>query len=166
VRRVSLSGVAPGTIVDYSITTEELKPFLPRDFFLSWSVSTGLQVARSRYVVDLPVGLTPRIEERNLSFKRDERVNGGRRVFTWATANVSRVKSEPLAADSNDVYMSILVSSLIAWADIARWYAALARHIEGTTGVQPKEALPDLITWLREVGKNDAKLIVLTREAR
>ena len=126
-RRVSLSGVAPGTIVDYSVTTEELKPFLPRDFFATWSVSTGLQVARSRYVIDLPASVTPRIRERNLTFKRVERVAGARRVYTWATANVPKVKREPLAADSNDVYQSILVSSPIEWSDIAKWYAALAK---------------------------------------
>jgi transglutaminase-like putative cysteine protease len=127
VRRLSLSGVAPGTIVDYSVTTEELKPFLPRDFFASWSVSTGLQVARSRYVIDLPAALAPRIHERNLSFKRAERVAGTRRVYTWATANIAKVKPEPLAADSNDVYQSIYVSSPIEWSDIAKWYAALAK---------------------------------------
>ena len=127
VRRVSLSGVAPGTIVDYSVTTWELKPMPPRDFFASWSVSTGLPVARSRYVINLPASLTPRIHERNLDFKRKEQVVGSRRIYTWATANVARVKGEPLAADSNDVFMGITVSSPIEWVDLARWYADLSR---------------------------------------
>jgi transglutaminase-like putative cysteine protease len=127
VRRVSLSGVAPGTIVDYSVTTEELKPTPPRDFFASWSVSTGLPVARSRYIINLPASLTPRIHERNLDFKRTEQVVGARRIYTWATANVPRVKGEPLAADSNDVYMGITLSSPIEWGDLARWYADLSR---------------------------------------
>ncbi len=127
VRRVSLSGVAPGTIIDYSYTTEELKPFLPGDYFNSWSVSTGLQVARSRYVVDLPAAVTPRLHERNLNFQRVERTANGRRVYTWATANLPKVKAEALAADSNDVYMSVAVSSPTTWEGIARWYAGLAR---------------------------------------
>jgi transglutaminase-like putative cysteine protease len=130
VRRVSLSGVAPGTIVDFSVTTEELKPFLPRDFFQSWGVSTGLQVARSRFVVDVPVSVTPRIYERNLNFARTERVANGRRVYTWATANLPKVKPEPLAADSNSVYMSLIVSSPVTWGDVAHWYAGLARTQE------------------------------------
>jgi transglutaminase-like putative cysteine protease len=130
VRRASLSGVAPGTIVDYSYTTEELKPFLPRDFFQSWGVSTGLQVARSRFMVDLPVSVTPRISEKNLNFARTERVAGGRRIYTWATANLPKVKPEPLAADSNGVYMSLIVSSPITWGDVAHWYAGLARPQE------------------------------------
>jgi transglutaminase-like putative cysteine protease len=133
VRRASLSGVAPGTIVDYSYTTEELKPFLPRDFFQSWSVTTGLQVARSRFIVDVPASLTPRIYERNLSFARTEQVAGGRRVYTWATANLPKIKSEALAADSNDVYMSLIVSSPLTWGEVSHWYAGLARPQETGT---------------------------------
>ena len=68
--RASLTGVEPGTIIDYSYTTEELKPFLARDFFLTWGVSTGLSVKRSRYVVDVPASFTPRILEENLNFAR------------------------------------------------------------------------------------------------
>ena len=35
VRRVSLSGVTPGTLVDYSYTLEELKPYRPGDFLFT-----------------------------------------------------------------------------------------------------------------------------------
>jgi transglutaminase-like putative cysteine protease len=133
VRRASLSGVAPGTIVDYSYTTEELKPFLPRDFFQSWGVTTGLQVARSRFIMDVPASLTPRIYERNLNFARTEQVAGGRHVYTWATSNLPKVKSEALAADSNNVYMSLIVSSPLTWGDVSRWYGSLARPQEVAT---------------------------------
>src|SRR5262245_60067401 len=68
VKRVSLSGVELGTIVDYSYTREELKPFLAGDFFHSWSVSTGLTVKRSRLIVDVPATLNLRLHERNLNF--------------------------------------------------------------------------------------------------
>lgn len=129
-RRASISGVAPGTILDYSYTIEELKPFMPRDFFQSWSVSTGMQVARSRFLIDLPAGVTPRIEERNLDFTRVEKVAGGRHTYTWATANLPKIKPEPLAADSNDVFMSLYVSSPVTWQDVTHWYAGLARTQE------------------------------------
>jgi len=97
VRRMSLSGVAPGTLVDFSYTLEEQKPFMPRDFFQSWSVSTGLPVARSRLIVDVPATLTPRIRETNLNFRRVEHVAGGRRTYTWATADLPRITPEHLA---------------------------------------------------------------------
>ena len=127
VKRASLSGVAPGTIVDYSYTIVELKPAMPRDFYHWWGVSTGLQVARSRLVVDVPATLTPRILEQNLNFARVEKTAGGRRVYTWATANLPKIKREMLAADSNGVYMSLAVAAPIAWEDVGRWYNGLAR---------------------------------------
>ncbi|MFI5210859.1 MAG: DUF3857 domain-containing protein, partial [Gemmatimonadales bacterium] len=70
VRRVSLSGVAPGTLVDYSYTSEDTKPFLAGDFYTAWSVTTRYQVKRSRLIVDVPASLKPRIDERNLNFPR------------------------------------------------------------------------------------------------
>ncbi|HTK40179.1 MAG TPA: DUF3857 domain-containing protein, partial [Gemmatimonadales bacterium] len=52
VRRYSLSGVAPGTIVDWSYTLEELKPQVTGDFLLSWSVHNARLTQWSRYIVD------------------------------------------------------------------------------------------------------------------
>lgn len=130
VRRMSLSGVAPGTIVDYSYTLEEQKPFMPREFFQPWNVSTGLQVERSRLLVDLPATVTPRIREINLNFKRSERVEGGRRTYTWATANVPKITGELLAADSNGVLMSVQVAAPVTWQDVSHWYGDLARSRE------------------------------------
>ena len=126
-RRVSLSGVAPGTLVDFSYTVEELKPFRPGDFTASWGVSTGRTVRRSRYLVDLPASMTPHLVETNLDFARQTREAHGRRTWLWARANVPMVKGEPYAADSNGVYMSVNLAAPTTWQSIGRWYAGLAR---------------------------------------
>jgi uncharacterized protein DUF3857/transglutaminase superfamily protein len=129
VKRLSLSGVAPGTIVDYSYTREELKPFLPGDFFQGWSVSTGLTVRRSRFIVDVPASLNVRLHERNLNFPRKTTEAGGRKVYTWIAQDVARLKPEPYAStDSNDVVMHVALSSPETWADIGRWYATNAKE--------------------------------------
>jgi hypothetical protein len=39
----------------------------------------------------------------------------------------------------------------------------LARHVEGTTVVQPPDAVKGLIDWFRTVAADDARMIVLTR---
>ena len=127
VKRVSISGVAPGTVIDYSYTREELKPFLPGDFFQTWSVSTGLTVRRSRFIVDVPASLAVRFHERNLNFPKKTQDAGGRRIYTWVAADVPRLKGEPYAADSNDVQMQIALSSPLTWKDIGSWYAKIAR---------------------------------------
>ena len=123
VRRISLSGVEAGTIVDYSWTIEDTKPHLPGDYFTSWSISTGLGVKRSRFILDAPEKLPLTIEERNLNFKRAEKVTGGRKVLTWATADLPRLEGEAFAADSNGVHMSVAVATLPKWEAIAAWYA-------------------------------------------
>jgi uncharacterized protein DUF3857/transglutaminase superfamily protein len=128
VRRFSLSGVAPGTIVDWSYTVEERKPFVRGDFTASWSVHTGAFTRRSRYILDLPATLTPHLKERNLSFQRQETAARGRRVLMWATQDVPRITGEEFMADSNGVFMNIEAAGPTTWEAIGRWYAGLARE--------------------------------------
>lgn len=128
VKRLSLSGLEPGTIVDYSWTREELKPALPGDVYESWSVSSGLGVRRSRYIVDIPATLPIHLDERNLNFKRTDVTAGGRRIMTWATRDLPRLEGEAFAADSDGVQMSIHLATLPTWERLAAWYA------KGATG--------------------------------
>jgi transglutaminase-like putative cysteine protease len=126
IHRVSLGGVAPGTIVDYSYTVETLKPLIPGDYFTTWSVLTGLQTQRSRFILDLPEKVDPRIFERHLTFKRTETVSKGRRTYTWATQDLKKTEREPFAPDS--VYgESIVIGSRLSWNDVSKWYAGLAK---------------------------------------
>jgi hypothetical protein len=127
VRRMSLTGVKAGTIVDWSYTIEELKPYLPGDFYLSWAINPGAPVLRSRYMVDAPATLDLRILERNLDFQRETVAVGNRRIHSWVKADIPAVKDEAFAADSNEVYMSVTISSPQRWSDIASWYAGHAR---------------------------------------
>ena len=148
VKRLSLSGLAAGTILDYSVTTEELKPFLPGDFYNSWLVNPEMTILRSRYIVDVPANLDLRIRERNLTFPRQVKSYGNRKAYTWATANVPLVKGERFAADSNGVRTTIEIGSPITWNRIAEWYAQNARDRYTTTPAV------------------DAKLAEVTRDAR
>jgi hypothetical protein len=124
--RISLGGVAPGTIVDYSYTVQTLKPVIPGDFFTSWSVTTGTLTRRSRLIVDLPASVKARILERHLSFARKEATAGGRRVYTWARTEIPKPEVEPLAPDSS-FGESLVIASPLKWGDIATWYAGLAK---------------------------------------
>lgn len=127
VRRYSLSGVAAGSIVDWSYTLAEVEPVLPGDFLTSWSVHTGKVTRRSRFLVDLPASVVPHLVERNLDFRRRETASRGRRTYLWATSEVPRVEPEDFMADSNGVLMSIELSAPISWQTIGSWYAKLAR---------------------------------------
>lgn len=127
VRRLSLSGVAVGTIVDYSYTLEELKPYRPGDFLTSWSTTTGLFTRRSRFIVDVPATMQPHIRERNVKTPAKITTAHGRRVYSWVATDIAKPKTEPFAADSNGVYQSVALSAPTSWQDISKWYAGLAR---------------------------------------
>ena len=124
--RISLGGVAPGTIVDYSYTVQTRKPIIPRDFLMTWSVMTGRFTRRSRLIVDVPASLTPRIEERHLSFARKEVTAGGRRIYTWARTDIPKPdpsRSRPTRALVSRWWWHRRSSG----RDIAQWYAGLAK---------------------------------------
>ena len=127
IKRISLTGLAAGTILDYSVTTQELKPFLPGDFYNSWLVNPEMTILRSRYIVDIPANLDVRIREQNLTFPRQVRTVGNRRIYTWATANIPLIKGERFAADSNGVRTTIEIGSPTTWNRIAAWYAQNAK---------------------------------------
>jgi transglutaminase-like putative cysteine protease len=138
VRRMSLTGVAVGTIVDISYTTEETKPFLEGDFSNEWSVTTGVPVMRSRLILDVPASVTPRLIERRLNFKVQTTERGGRRTYTWATKDVPTIEYEMLAPDSLTDRMSISIALPMTWGGIAKWYAGLAKDRYAVTA--PVEA--------------------------
>jgi len=127
VRRLSLGAVAPGTIVDYSYTTEVLTPLVPGDFSDGWRVTTGRLTRRSRFILDLPANITPILKEVNWRSPRPMTVRDGRRTYVWATAEVPKLESEPFAAAPNslEVYVNAVLPR--SWTDVARDYDRLAQ---------------------------------------
>ena len=126
--RASLTGVAPGTLLDMSWTVEEKTPYRPGDHFQSWRVTAGTTVRRSRFIVDVPENLDLKIAEHNLNFPRRESIGDRRKVYEWATSDVPWIKPEMFAppADSNDQGMYVAVSTPGSWSDVGKWYAGLS----------------------------------------
>ena len=133
VRRMSLSGLDSGTILDFSITTETDASMMPGEFFVSWRVTTPTYVVRSNLEVDVPVSMHPRISETNLDFKRVEKTENGRRIYAWRKSDVDRFRGEPYAPDSLLQGMTVSVSPSFAWNAIGKWYVPIARDAFAVT---------------------------------
>ena len=127
VRRVTLAGVAPGTLVDYSYTIERLQPTMPGEFYSGWRVTTGRLTRRSRLIVDVPATMHPRIKVENWHWPTRVTDTKGRHVMEWATHDVPKIEAEPFAAYPNTVSVHINVAGPIDWSEIARWYADLSK---------------------------------------
>jgi Domain of Unknown Function with PDB structure (DUF3857)/Transglutaminase-like superfamily len=126
--RVSLGGVEPGTLVDYSYTIETFKPVMPGEFYANWSINTGGTVMRSRYIVDVPEGFKLREVDHHLHVVPTVKHEHGRVVRTWSTADLKYIEPELFAeADSADFLQALANSGPNTWADIGKWYAGLAK---------------------------------------
>lgn len=124
--RLSLAGVEPGTIVDYSYTTETLQPMLDGDWWGSWFVNPGSTIRRSRLILDLPDGVPARIREIDLDFEPVIERVGGRIVRTWSRSDLPMVEPEPFLPDSTGYLQRIVYAGTVDWATIGRWFTTLA----------------------------------------
>lgn len=124
--RISLSGVEPGTIIDYSYTVETFDPVMPGDFHSGWTITTGRTTRRSRLILDLPADLEPRISERNLgSMRRVEEVDG-RKIYFWEAAEIPRTEGQLFASNENTIHQGLTITAGVSWEDVARWYHSLS----------------------------------------
>jgi len=131
--QATLGGVTPGTLVDYSYTLETVRPHLPGDFRYYWALNGDNPVRRSRFTLDVPADLRVPVRERNLGFSADERVVAGRRVRTWAAADLPAVKWESYSGSPNTVMKAIVVGGTLSWADVASWYGLLLVNRDAVT---------------------------------
>lgn len=131
VRRLSLGGVEAGTIVDYSVTTEVLTPLVPNDFSAWWRVTTGRLTRRSRYVIDAPASVQLNLKETNFRWPRPVSTQNGRRMWTWAAAEIPKLESEPFATSPNSVEVSVGAALPRRWTDIASYYHGLSQDRYG-----------------------------------
>lgn len=132
--RISLGGVALGTIIDVSYTIEETKPNRPGDALTAWNVNPpGVRVRRSRFILDAPSEVKPVVSSFNLDFAPRGGAADGRKTSIWERADPPKFTFEPFAPDTNSVQMRIIASLPGAWGDVARWYGALAHDRYGVT---------------------------------
>ncbi len=126
-RRLSLSGVAPNTIVDVQHTVVDSAPWRDGDFLIGWRFSPVTPLRVSQLRVSVPASFTPRIIEDNLTFRRQEREADGRRTYEWRITQPQVIRPAPFAPADDDVRMAVTLSSPQPWDSVTSWYNALAR---------------------------------------
>jgi transglutaminase-like putative cysteine protease len=125
--QVTLGGLAPGTLVDYSYTLETVRPSVPGDFLFSWYVNGSAPVRRSRFTFDTPPDLNAQVQVRNLGGAAHDTVVAGRRQRRWAIADIPEIVWQRYAGTPNGVVASIRVAGDVSWRTVGAWYDSLAR---------------------------------------
>lgn len=127
VRRLSLAGVAAGTVIDIAWTVTDSAPPRPGDFLFRAGLNGPVTIRRSFIELDVPEGYAPTIVERNLTVRRRDDIANGRRRYTWTAIDQPGIRGEPFAADSNGVVQTITVGPRGSWAEVATWYHGLSK---------------------------------------
>ncbi|HEY6224939.1 MAG TPA: DUF3857 domain-containing transglutaminase family protein, partial [Gemmatimonadales bacterium] len=131
--QVTLAGVAPGTLVDYSYSLETDQPILPGDFLYYWSVNEDVPVRRSRFTLDTPRDMNPRVRVRNIAGAPIDSVIAGRRIRRWNLAELPPVVWQSWSGTPNAVVASIRVGGEQSWRTVGTWYDSLSRDRYGLT---------------------------------
>lgn len=124
--QVTLAGVAPGTLVDYSYTLETVQPILPGDYLFYWYANEETPIRRSRFTLDAPANLNPRLRVWNIGGTTTDSVIAGRRVRHWNLAEVPAIVYQSWSGTPNSVVASIRVGSTGTWQSVGAWYDSLA----------------------------------------
>jgi transglutaminase-like putative cysteine protease len=120
--QATAGGLAPGTLIDYSFTREIVRPWLTGDVLYRWYLNGLSPIRRSRFTLDTPGDLEVRVVETNLRAAATDTIAGGRRIRTWAVADIPAVEDEQFAGTPNDVVAKISVAGNLSWHDVAAWY--------------------------------------------
>ena len=143
VRRLSLAGVAAGTVVDISWTITESAPQRAGDFFFRSGLNGPVPLRRALIELDVPEGYAPTLVERNLTASRRDDVANGRRRYTWTASDQAGIRGEPFAADSNGVVQTVTVGPRGTWTGLATWYHELSkeRYVLSTTAAARMDSI-------------------------
>jgi hypothetical protein len=161
--RLSLAGLEPGRIVDYSYTITTEKPRRPGEFTASWLISMGQGVRRSRYVVDVPADMDLTLESAPNTMDPVIEVQGGRKTYQWNASDLAPIEPEYFQVMwERPEYQSVQWATPSSWADIGAWYADLARdryelsadvlaQAEAVVGAREGNALlQELYRWIAQ----------------
>jgi hypothetical protein len=105
IKRITVGGLEPGAILDVSFSNVTFDPSYPSDFHFSWQANQMIDVRKSRFVVDVPTSIVPRVRVQNVDHGFREYVAGDRRVFEFESDTVPGIEWEELTGSPNEVHV-------------------------------------------------------------
>ena len=124
--QMTIAGMAPGVILDYSYTIATHAPRLPGDVWRRWGFNGLSPVLQSRFTLDTPAEMSPLTRLENVEATARDRVLDGRRVRVWEEADVPAIELQSYLGFPNDIVKAVTVSGALTWDDVGAWYATLA----------------------------------------
>jgi tetratricopeptide (TPR) repeat protein len=142
-KHITVPGLQPGQVLEYSITVRTEKPLIPNHFWMDYSFETQAIVLDEQLEVSVP-----RDREIKLKtvpgFEPEVSDQGDRRIYHWSHSNRKRESDDDKRKKSKPpkpVLPDIELSTLRSWDEVGRWYWDLQEdRITPTAAVRAKAA--------------------------
>src|SRR5712692_4044171 len=141
-KHVTVPALRPGETLEYNVKTITEKPLAPGQFWFEYGFERNAITLFEQLELNLPGSRVVKVKCKP-AFEPRVSVAGGRRVYTWTSANKKRVsedetqpkkksRQEPESAD-------IQVTTFENWEQVGQWYGALVKErLQSTPALHAK----------------------------
>jgi Domain of Unknown Function with PDB structure (DUF3857)/Transglutaminase-like superfamily len=125
-KHVTVKGLGVGDILEYQVTFRTLKPDVPGQFWYEYTFEKNLIVLDEQLDIDLPAGETVNVASAEI--KPTVTSTGDRKLYHWASSNLSRPDPDAPPKSTKDWKPSVQVTTFKSWEEVGAWYASLQKN--------------------------------------
>jgi len=145
VKHIAVKGLTAGDILEYQVRWNTTKPLVAGQFWFEYDFTKGAIVLDESLEVSVPSDRQVKVKCPLAVQKVAEQ--GGRRVYTWTSSNLSSKPEKKKGQAALDVSLGlspapdVQVSSFKTWDEVADWYWSLEKdRVEPSPAVRAKAA--------------------------
>ena len=138
--QVVFTGLEPGDAIHVKYRVQNFSTGrLGREFSDKFIFNAFMPSVSSRYTLIAPKNFVFTATVQNSKLEPTVKQMDDYKIYTWAANNLPPLKSEPFMPTLNDVGITLHISTLKSWADVANWYSDIS--YQNTTGNYELEAV-------------------------
>ena len=139
--QIPVRSLGVGDVLEFRVRYTRTKPEIPGQFWHEYNfIKKGVVLEETLRVV---VPADKYVQVKSPSSKPEVREEGGRKIYFWKTARLEPSKPEDpkKKASHTPELADVRLTTFKSWADVGRWYGALARPRAAVTpSIQAKAA--------------------------
>ncbi len=124
---ISMPGLRPGAIIEYSYELKTIKPYMPGNFWSKDSLGGKYPVKKASYTLYVPKNKIPKIILNHIKINPKKIEKRDKIIIKFMARNLPPIDEEPYGPPMGELAPSIAISTVRTWDDVANWYMKLAK---------------------------------------
>lgn len=124
-RHISVSGLAPGDVLEYDVIAHVKTPLAPHEFWYEHTFPKDAFVREDLLVVDFPKARQVKVKSPKQKYETQE--SGDRRTYTWEIKDFAPNRKRDRTPDDDELddQPDVQITSFADWQQVAHWYGKL-----------------------------------------